>query len=73
MIWSRSLFLQLHAYQVIQIHVSKDLLYGDPATLAIILFEILVNVILMNMKKMGEDAARMHVKILKRIMIQFLI
>ena len=65
--------LQLHAYQVIQIHVSKDLLYGDPATLAIILFEILVNVILMNMKKMGEDAARMHVKILKGIMIQLFI
>ena len=68
MIRSRSLFLQLHAYQVIQIHVSKDLLYGDPATLAIILFEILINVILMNMKKMGDDAARMHVKILIGIM-----
>ena len=60
-------------YQVIQIHVSKDLLYGDPVTRAIILFEIQENVILMNMKKMGEDAARRHVKILKGIMIQFFI
>ena len=65
--------LQLHAYQVIQIHVSKDLLYGDPVTRAIILFEIQKNVILMNMKKMGDDAARMHVKILIGNMIQFFI